>query len=198
MESSNVPSDQFPPRWRRIVLLGFMTSGKTEVGSALAARLGWQHVDLDREIELATGQTVEQIFAAGGESAFRALEIEHTARFIASNEVVISPGGGWITNPGLFDRLPPDTLTVWLKVSPAEILRRLRGARQPVRPLLLAPDPLARINQLLSEREPLYSRAMHAIETDGHSVAEIVGELDSMVHGFEEVDENPDKSEYGA
>jgi shikimate kinase len=198
VESSNAPSDQFPPRWRRIVLLGFMTSGKTEVGSALAARLGWQHVDLDREIEHSTGKSIEQIFATGGEPAFRALEIEHTARFVNSDRIVFSPGGGWITNPGLFERLPPDTLTVWLKVSPAEILRRLRGAQdQPVRPLLLAPDPLARINQLLGEREPLYRRSVHSLDTDGHSVAEIVDDLVRVADDSNST-RTKTKPEYGA
>lgn len=105
------------PVYRRVVLLGFMGSGKTAIGRSLAARLRWRHLDLDSEIVRRKGVSIAEIFAAEGEAAFRALEVAVTPEVARLDRVVISPGGGWITNPGLLESLPTDTLTVWLKVS---------------------------------------------------------------------------------
>lgn len=161
-----------------------MTSGKTEVGRQLAARLGWSHLDLDQEIERAAGCTIEELFATRGEAAFRALEAEHTPRALERGETILSPGGGWITNPGLFETLSADTLSVWLKVSGAEVVRRLSGvAGQPVRPLLQGPDPEARIAALLAERTPLYQRAALRVDTDGATVEEVVAQLEAIIRG---------------
>jgi shikimate kinase len=168
--------------YRRVVLLGFMTSGKTEVGRSLALRLGWSHIDLDQEIQRVTGRTPERIFAEEGEAGFRKLEVELTPRALAPEHVVLSPGGGWITNPGLLESLPFGTLSVWLKVSPEEVVRRLNSnPHQPVRPLLQSSDPKSRINDLLARREELYRRAEISIETDRRSVSEIVALLESLV-----------------
>jgi shikimate kinase len=176
------------PSPRRIVLLGFMASGKSAVGRALAERLGWRHVDLDDEIEKRLGATVQEIFAERGEAAFRALEVSLTPEVLARECTILSPGGGWITNPGLFDRLPPDTLTVWLRVSPGEVARRLASdPHQPVRPLLSGPEGVGRIEALLAAREPLYGAARLTVETDGRGVAEIVDELESVVSRMLEV-----------
>ncbi|MQA89898.1 MAG: shikimate kinase [Gemmatimonas sp.] len=154
-----------------------MTSGKTQVGRTLARRLRWRHVDLDREIERRTGQRISEIFAAQGEAAFRSLEVQASGIFLSGDRIVVSPGGGWITNPGVFESLPPETLTVWLKVSPAEVLRRLaRSQARSVRPLLRQPDP-ARVEELLAVREALYARAAIELDTDHRSVTDVVTEL---------------------
>lgn len=160
-----------------------MTSGKSEVGAGLATRLGWRHVDLDREIEITAGTSIPEIFARQGEPEFRRLEAEITPRFIELDEIVLSPGGGWITNPALLESLPPDTLTVWLRVSPDEVIRRLHGSPgQPVRPLLREPGK-ARIEELLAQREPMYARAMLHVDTDGRTVAAIVNQLAEWIAG---------------
>jgi shikimate kinase len=171
------------PLPRRIVLVGFMASGKTVVGRALARRLRWRHLDLDQEIERRAGRTVAEIFQAEGEPAFRALEVEITPVVLAQEKVVISTGGGWVTNPGLFESLPPDTLTVWLSVSPEQVVRRLSRSRgQPVRPLLRVPEPGTRIRELLTLREPSYRKAQVTIRTDDHDVPAIVDALERILH----------------
>lgn len=176
--------------YRRIVLLGFMASGKTVVGRRLATRLGWRHVDLDREIEAHTGRKVSEIFATDGEAAFRALEVSLTPSYLSLDGVVLSPGGGWITNPGLFETLPPDTLTVWLKVSPEEVVRRASsGFGAGTRPMLQGADPLSRAAALLAEREPLYRRARIMIETEGRTVDAIVQQLATIVQRGEDADD---------
>lgn len=159
-----------------------MGSGKTVVGRRLASHLRWKHVDLDREIERRSGKRVAEIFSTEGEAAFRALEVEVTPRFTALEQVVLSPGGGWITNPGLFESLPPGTLSVWLKVSPQEVVRRLTNSFSAAsRPLLQGADPFARAEALLTQREPLYRRADLMIETESRGVEEIVQELTHII-----------------
>lgn len=185
--------------YRRVLLLGFMASGKTVVGRRLAARLGWRHIDLDREIESRAGRKVSQIFATDGEAAFRALEVSVTPSYLTLDRVILSPGGGWITNPGLFEGLPPDTLTVWLKVSPAEVVRRASsGFGAGTRPLLRDPDPLARATALLADREPLYRRARIAIDTEGQAVEAIVHQLATIIHRGGDADDLGIKPQHGS
>jgi shikimate kinase len=166
----------------RVLLWGFMASGKTAVGARLAERLGWEHVDLDEEIVRRAGKPIARIFREEGEAAFRALEAEATRDLLARTRAVLSPGGGWVMNDGVLERIPEDTLTVWLRVSPETVLARLRAdPGGPERPLLSAPDPEVRIRSLLAQREPAYRRAAHAIPTDGRSVESIVAEIEAIV-----------------
>lgn len=153
----------------RIVLVGMMCSGKSAVGAAVAELLGWAHIDLDREIEREAGRPVREIFAAEGEAAFRRMEAEATRRMAGRTRIVLSPGGGWITNPHLLDSLGPGTLCVWLQVSPEEAVRR-SAAAPGERPLLAGPDPLGAVRRLLAERERFYARAHLVLPTDGRSV----------------------------
>ena len=161
-----------PEPVRRIVLLGMMAAGKTAVGAALADRLGWRHVDLDREVERAAGRSVAALFAAEGEAAFRAMEARATRVLAGEAGLVLSPGGGWITTAGLLEALGPGTFSVWLRVAPEEAVRRA-AATPGERPLLAGPDPLGAVRRLLAEREPLYARADLALRTDRRTVDDL-------------------------
>lgn len=155
----------------RVVLVGFMCSGKSSVGAQLARLLGWAHVDLDREIESRAGLAVAEIFARHGEARFRELEAEATELLAGRVDVVVSPGGGWITRPELMDRLGEGTFSVWLQVSPEEVLRR--AASSPgERPLLAGPEPMDAVRRLLGERDRHYRRAHLALPTDGRDPAQ--------------------------
>jgi shikimate kinase len=158
---------------RRVVLLGMMAAGKSAVGRGLADALGWRHVDLDAEVERAAGSAVSEIFAREGEPGFRAREAAATVPWADAERVVLSPGGGWAAQPGLLDSLGRGTLSVWLRVSPAEALRRAAAAPG-VRPLLAGDAPLAALHRLLERREPLYARADLALDTDGTRVDDLV------------------------
>jgi shikimate kinase len=166
----------------RIVLVGMMCSGKSAVGAALAELLGWTHVDLDREIEREAGRSIREIFASEGEAAFRRMEAEATRRIAERTRVVLSPGGGWITNPDLLDALGPGTLCVWLQVSPEEAVRR-SAAAPGERPLLAGPDPLGAVRRLLAEREPFYARAHLVLPTDGRTVGGAARDIHASIRG---------------
>ncbi len=161
-----------------------MASGKSAVGAELARRLGWTHVDLDREIEAFAGRRIPDIFASGGEGAFRAMEAQATGRIAGRESMVLSPGGGWITQPSLLDALGPGTLSVWLRVSPEEAVRR--AARAPgERPLLAGLDPLSAVRRLLSAREGLYARADLHLDTDACAVGSIVDDIERHIRSLE-------------
>jgi len=164
----------------RILLVGFMASGKTTIGRLVADRLGWGFVDFDAEIEQRTGTPVPEIIRRFGEPEFRAYEAELTREVAGLEHVVLAPGGGWITNPELLDYFGDETLVVWLCISPEEAVRRARVDLSK-RPLLAAPDPVARARMLLREREPLYRMADVAVDVDGRDADEIADEIVGML-----------------
>lgn len=150
---------------RRVLLVGFMGSGKTTVGRRLARLLGWSFHDFDAEVEARAGMTVSRIFALHGEARFRALEAEVGRRLLESERAVLASGGGWPAREGRMDALPPGTLSVWLRVSPEEAVRRARE-EGPTRPLLDTTDPVARARSLVEERAPSYRRASLILDSE--------------------------------
>lgn len=163
--------------------MGMMASGKSEVGAQLARRLGWTHVDLDREIEEFDGRRITDIFAADGEAAFRAMEAQATGRLAGRESIVLSPGGGWVTQTALLRALGPGTLSVWLRVSPAEAVRRAAGAPGE-RPLLAGADPLGAVRRLLSAREGAYARADLHLDTDARAAGSIVDDIERHIRSL--------------
>lgn len=169
-----------PDHVGRVVLVGFMAAGKTTVGRRLAELLGWEFVDFDHLIEERTGRAIPDIFADAGEPRFRELEAELTTEYGCASQVVLSPGGGWITQPELLERLCPDSLLVWLRLSPEEAVRRaMRDDTH--RPLLAGPDPLAKARLLMAEREPLYRLADVIVPVDDRDAEQIAWEIAGMV-----------------
>jgi len=165
---------------QRVVLLGYMCSGKSTVGEALARRLNWQFLDFDVEIERREGVSISSIIDARGESYFRSLESALTEEVSREREIVVAPGGGWITQPDLLESIRPGTLSAWLRVSPEETVQRLR--EDPIdRPFKDLPDPEDKIARMIEEREPIYRRADLMIPASWRSVEEIAFELEFLV-----------------
>ena len=157
----------------RVLLVGFMGSGKTSVGRQLAERLGWRFVDFDDEIEAEVGETVAEIFRRRGERWFRGVEARVAERLLGERNVVLGSGGGWAAAaPGRLSGVPEGTATFWLRVSPEEALRRA-GRRPGTRPLLDRPDPLEAARGLLVERAPRYGEARWTVDTEGSSVEDV-------------------------
>jgi shikimate kinase len=149
---------------QRIVLTGFMGSGKTTVGPMVAARLGWRFVDVDDVIESESGASIAEIFARNGEAAFRDREHATIARLAASNALVLALGGGAIEREDTRDLLltSPGTLLVHLEVSLETTLARCSGTED-TRPVLADRANLAIRYQ---RRLPLYRTAHVSIAVD--------------------------------
>lgn len=142
---------------RSIVLVGMMGSGKSTVGSRLAARLALPFVDADHEIEVAAGMSIPDIFASRGEAEFRAGEQRVIARLLTQGPQVLATGGGAFMNADTRARIAERGVSIWLKADPDTLMRRVR--KRGNRPLLQTSDPEATLRALLAEREPVYALA---------------------------------------
>jgi shikimate kinase len=164
----------------RVVMLGYMTSGKSTVGAAVARRLEWGFLDFDVEIERRARATVQDLVAENGPERLREMEAALTEEVAGGRHLVLAPGGGWITRPELLALLGPGTLAVWLRVSPQETARRLK-ADTIDRPFRDLDDPVPQIAQMIADREPLYRLADLSIPTDGRSTESIAYEIETLV-----------------
>jgi shikimate kinase len=148
-----------------IVLTGFMATGKSVVGQLLAHRLGWAFFDTDDLIEKQTGHSIADLFAKGGEPAFRDLEAQTVSLVSLMDKAVIATGGGVPLRKSNMDELERNGRVFLLTASPETLVRRLDLASVP-RPLLMGATPLDRVRELLNERRASYSRCQETIETD--------------------------------
>ena len=150
----------------RIILIGYMGSGKTTVGKALAKSLGLPFYDLDWYIESRMRKTVAQIFAERGEEGFRKIEHNMLHEVAEFEDVVISCGGG---TPCFFDNM--DYLNgqgdvVYLKATPQVLYKHLLMGKGN-RPLLTGKTPeelIEFITEQLKKREEFYGKARHILD----------------------------------
>jgi shikimate kinase len=161
-----------PTALDRVLLIGFMGSGKTSVGKRVASRLGWRFADFDDAIEAEAGSSVADIFASRGEPFFRAFEDRVAQRLLSERKVVLASGGGWAAAPGRLEGVPAGTATFWLQVSAPEALRRASAASG-TRPLLAGADPLQEAIRLIARRAPYYKEATWAVDTERSSVEDV-------------------------
>lgn len=171
-----------PAAYRRVLLVGFMGSGKTTVGRKLARILGWEFVDFDDVVEARSGHTISEIFRRDGEQRFRELEAVVASELLRRRRVVLASGGGWPATRGRMEALDEDTLSVWLRVSPEEAVRRVR-AEGPGRPLLDGERPLERAAELLERRREHYALARLALDTEAQEPDELARRVAGEVTG---------------
>lgn len=167
-----------------IVLVGFMGSGKTEVGRRLAGLTGRQFVDTDALVEGA-GLSIPDIFASEGEPGFRRREREAVRKAAKAKDAVIATGGGAVLDESNVKALKKSGVVVYLQASAEEVARRLRDRRD--RPLLegaegrrTATDRTRskRVRDLLATRLPTYETVADlVVSVDGRSVEDVAGEV---------------------
>ena len=147
-----------------VILVGLPGVGKTTIGKAVARRLGRPFLDFDQEIERRSGMEVREIFRLKGEEHFRALEFELTQELSRTKGMVLSPGGGWITQKSSVELLRSAGRIIYLRASPEVVGRRLR--RVETRPLLAGRDPVVALQELYEKRRDLYETADVVIDTE--------------------------------
>jgi shikimate kinase len=160
----------------RVLLVGFMASGKSSVGRELASRLGWSFEDFDTVIEACAGKSVSQIFEEDGEAEFRRLESGVAEELLVRSDTVLASGGGWPAQPGSWKMVTEDTMSVWLQVSPSVAVQRA-SQEGPTRPLLEVGGVTDGATALLLAREASYGQAQYTLDSEQHSPLELAREI---------------------
>ena len=171
---------------RRIILVGYMGSGKTTVGKALSKATGMMFYDLDWYIENRMHTSVSKLFSERGEEAFRKIEYNMLHEVAEFEDVIISCGGG---TPCFFDNM--DYLNqqgdvVYLKANPETLYKHLLMAKVE-RPLLKGKSPeelITSITEHLKERAPFYEKAQHTLDV---SVLDTHDKIQNSVQNIREL-----------
>jgi len=156
----------------RVVLIGFMGSGKSTIGPLVAEKLGYTFEDMDRRIEERTGQTIAALFEERGEEAFREEELAVALEVSRLERRVIAAGGGAFARPATREVLQRGAVVVWLRCDletviarvPPDGTRPLAGNREIMR-------------GLLAQREPSYSLADENVDTSGSAPGEVADQV---------------------
>jgi shikimate kinase len=166
-----------------IFLVGLMGAGKTSIGKLLAKRLGKAFVDSDQEIERSTGVRIPVIFEIEGEAGFREREARMLAELVRGRDIVLATGGGAVLSPQNRALLAQNGTVVYLRAAVADLWKRTRHDKN--RPLLKTAEPVAKLEQLYAERDPLYREIADIIvDTGEQSPGSIAHKLEQRIEQF--------------
>jgi XRE family aerobic/anaerobic benzoate catabolism transcriptional regulator len=161
----------------RIALIGLRGAGKTTLGQLAAQALGIPFVELDREIERASGMELSEIFAMHGQTMFRRLERQCLETIIERfDKAVIATGGSLVTEPATYDLLLSACFVVWLSARPEEPLGRVL-AQGDLRPMADGPQAMDDLKAILESRTALYAKADAQVSTTGKTEAQAFATL---------------------
>jgi shikimate kinase len=161
----------------KVFLIGYMASGKSTLGKALAQALALPFIDLDVEIEQTAGTMISEIITAKGELHFRKLESAVLKDLLQQHETgVFALGGGTPVFYNHMDLLNAEGETIFLDVPVGELAKRLEGDIK--RPLIQNKEDVAEfVAKHMFERRPYYSQAKHRIAGASISVEELTAVL---------------------
>ena len=167
-----------------IFLVGLMGAGTTSIGKLLAKRLGKAFVDCDQEIERSTGVRIPVIFEIEGEAGFRARETRMLAELVqGGSNIVLATGGGAVLSPQNRALLTQNGTVIYLRAAVADLWNRTRHDKN--RPLLRTAEPVAKLEQLYAERDPLYREIADIIvDTGEQSPGSLAHKLEQKIEQF--------------
>lgn len=159
-----------------IILIGFMGSGKSSVGKAIAEKMQLTFIDMDEAIVQQQGKSINEIFSESGEAYFRSLETDFLRSAIESKNMVLSTGGGVVTQPDNVELLHKIGKIVYLNTPYEQILHNVKGDTS--RPLLQQENAEEIIFSMMQKREPEYFGAADIIiQTKGKTIHAIADEI---------------------
>jgi XRE family transcriptional regulator, aerobic/anaerobic benzoate catabolism transcriptional regulator len=143
--------------------------------------MGVPFVELDREIERASGMEMSEVFAAHGQSGFRRLEHDCLEQTLAAyDRCVIATGGSLVTEPRTFDLLLAECFVIWLRASPEQHMERV-AAQGDMRPMASSRQAMDDLQAILLARAALYGKANASVDTSAISEAAALEELQKVV-----------------
>jgi XRE family transcriptional regulator, aerobic/anaerobic benzoate catabolism transcriptional regulator len=165
----------------RFALVGLRGAGKSTLGRLVADQLGWNFVELNKEIEKENGLSIPEIFALYGQEGFRRLE-QITLRQLIKRpgSMILATGGGVVAEPLTFDLVLSSFYTVWLKASPEEHMQRVRKQGD-LRPMGDDRSAMQELRMILQSREPLYAKARAQIDTAAKSIEQSSADLQELI-----------------
>ena len=163
-----------------LVLVGFMGTGKTDVGRKVAARLNLTFLDTDDLIEERAGKKISEIFADDGEAHFRRLERDVVQDVARKDSHVIATGGGVVLDPANIQDFQRSGVVICLWAEPDVVFRRTQHAKH--RPLMQSGDRRQRIETLLRQREPIYKAIPLRVDNTHTTVDQDVDEVIRIYH----------------
>lgn len=167
---------------KSLVLVGMMGAGKTSIGRRVAARLGVPFVDADDEIEAAAGCSIEDIFEAYGEAAFRDGERRVIERLLDRPVQVLATGGGAFVDPDTRKAILGRCISIWLRAEPDVLWRRVN--RRSDRPMLLTADPRGTLENLIGKRYPIYAEADITVDSVDGPPEDVVDAVIAAVRDY--------------
>jgi XRE family aerobic/anaerobic benzoate catabolism transcriptional regulator len=173
----------------RVALIGLRGAGKSTLGRLVAERVGWQFVELNKEIERDNDMSVPEIFAMYGQEGYRRFEQAAVRKLIARDgPILLATGGGIVAEPVTFDLILSSFYTIWLKAEPEEHMRRVREQGD-LRPMGGDASAMQELRAILVGREPFYARARAMVDTAGLSVDDAAERLQAVISSELRTDE---------
>lgn len=165
---------------RKIVLVGFMGTGKSTVSRLIADELGWERFDSDEEIERSEGKRISELFIIGGEAGFREIESQTIARLLQRPEqAVIATGGGAVLLERNRELMLENSFVAALHADAEQIIARVKSDSS--RPLLQG-DVAANVHRIMEQRKHAYDFAHLVLDTTALSVNETAALIIEQLH----------------
>lgn len=164
-----------------VALVGLRGGGKSTLGAAVAQRLGVPFIELDREIERESGQSLAEMFDLIGQAGYRRWERRCLEQIIQRHDrAIVTTGGSIVSEPATFELLLSACYTVWIKARPEEHMARVlaQGDR---RPMADNGEAMADLKRILATRNALYGKADASLDTSGKTVAQSAAALAALL-----------------
>jgi XRE family aerobic/anaerobic benzoate catabolism transcriptional regulator len=173
-------------RWSRLALIGLRGAGKSTLGAKIAKVFKAPFVELDGEIEKDAGIPLAEIFSLYGQSGYRRIERQTLERVLQQHQrVIISIGGGVVSEKENYDYLLKNCFTIWIKAQPEEHMARVI-AQGDFRAMENSDEAMEDLRRILEAREPLYEKADGVVDTSGETVEKSFAKLKDVVQSIAE------------
>ncbi len=178
-------------RAQRIAFIGLRGAGKSTIGRLTAMAVGLPFLELNEEIEQASGMPVDEVMALYGQEGYRRLERQSVERIVATHDaIVLAVAGGIVSEPETFNYLLRHYHTIWLRAQPEEHMMRVRSQGDE-RPMAGNPAAMDELRSILTSRQALYARAEAHVDTSGKTIEETMALVLAAVEERAFLDETP-------